>query len=50
MKDIAFVFLATLPTVLCLGVAGVLAFYDRSGWGWFLLIAAIIAPTKWSMK
>lgn len=35
--------LAYLPAVICVIAAAGLAFKDQGGWGWFLLVALLIA-------
>ena len=37
--------LATLAAVACVVVAGVLAFHQRDGWGWFLLASLFFGST-----
>lgn len=30
-------FLYNIPTLICVGIAGYLAYFDKPGWGWFLV-------------
>jgi hypothetical protein len=32
-------FIVSLPVVVCSIIGGVLSFYDKPGWGWFLVLA-----------
>ena len=31
-----------IASMICLIIAGVLAYYDKEGWGWFLFAALIL--------
>lgn len=37
-------FLLCLPSIICAVAAGVLAFYGKEGWGWFLAISLFLSP------
>lgn len=37
-------FLLCLPSIICAIAASTLAFYDKDGWGWFLVLALISSP------
>lgn len=43
MKDIVLVAAAFMTPVLCIIFAWMLAMEGKSGWGWFLFVAALIA-------
>lgn len=36
-------FLKNMVPTACVVMAGLMALYDKSGWGWFLLIALLTA-------
>jgi predicted membrane protein len=38
-------FLAFLPVSFCLIAAAILAIINGPGWGWFLFVALLLAPT-----
>ncbi len=42
MKDILLASGFVTP-VICLALAGILAWKDKNGWGWFLFVAVVIA-------
>ncbi len=37
-------------SITCAVFAGLLAYHERPGWGWFLLIAALTTVTNWKPK
>jgi len=41
-----------LGAIACFIFAGLLAYHDKSGWGWFLIVGALISATsiEWSDK
>jgi hypothetical protein len=43
LKLITVGILSNIPSALCIASAVYLAFHDKPGWGWFLLLAAITA-------
>ncbi|WP_158674504.1 hypothetical protein [Trabulsiella odontotermitis] len=43
MKDIAILALVVLVPVTCVIMAGILAWQDKEGWGWFLFVAVLLA-------
>ncbi|EEE1025366.1 hypothetical protein B6171_004856 [Salmonella enterica subsp. enterica serovar Miami] len=42
MKDIFLTAMAFMTPLLCVIFAGLLAMEAKSGWGWFLFVAALI--------
>ncbi|EJP3721845.1 hypothetical protein NUR08_004414 [Salmonella enterica] len=42
MKDIFLIAMVFMVPLLCVIFAGLLAMEGRSGWGWFLFVAALI--------
>lgn len=46
MKDFSLIVVGRcLATVACIAVAGALALNGKDGWGWFLFIGMILAPS-----
>ena len=43
--SLARLLLANLPATACIVAAGVLAFYERGGWGWFLFASLLFGST-----
>ncbi len=43
LKLITVGILSNVPCIGCIASAAYLAFHDKPGWGWFLLLAAITA-------
>jgi hypothetical protein len=35
-------FLANIPSIVCFGISGFLAYQGKEGWGWFLLIGLFV--------
>lgn len=33
-----------VPSAVCAGFAGYMAYHDKAGWGWFLFGAILLAP------
>lgn len=46
MRDIGLVLLLNLVALVCASAAAFLAYHDKSGWGWFLVVAALTAVTR----
>jgi len=42
MKFIVSLFIAKLPVLACICIAGLLAFKSLHGWGWFLFLACLV--------
>lgn len=46
MKDITILALANLPACLCASAAAYMAIHSINGWGWFLVVAALVCITR----
>ena len=47
---LALILSATAISMTCVGAAAFLLWHERKGWGWFLLVAFLVAATSTSVK
>lgn len=45
MNETIYILAAYAPAIVCVTFAGLIAHGGGSGWGWFLLMAALLFPT-----
>lgn len=49
MKTVLMTLLYMLPMLICLGAGAYLAWLGRDGYGWFLFLAVLAAPSSEAM-
>jgi len=50
MKDILLIVALNIVAIVCLAAAGVLAYEQLDGWGWFLFVGFLLSVTNYTNR